>query len=544
MAEKEPIILPEKYYLDYFKFLLGFVSEKSGKLLGEVGKQFIKDFDTLSEDAQCLLIRMTNRKGDFFRMSKLSYDEISNIGAATEDLIEAGFSTIDPTPDPEIFKLFTKPELTRIFREWEFKAKKKDEILLQLMEEAKLSDYQKIHSRETVIQLLRQEEIEFVKLLFFGHNHGQMTEFVIRDIGNIKLENLDNHEFTPWFDSHEEARAVFELSKLNRAIKEFIALGLPEDLLEAISPINWSSLINYPNARKQRDRIMLRLGEYFEKVRFYEEALSYYALAKKNPCRERQIRIFQKLGRTEDAIDLAEYILEQPYNASEHIFAKDFLSKTSLRNYRSTTARIKLSQSITVPTDASVRVEQQALQYFSDQGYEGIHSENFLWRAIFGLLFWEELFNSDNTTFHNPLQRAPSDLYSTGFYEKRKETLHAQIKTYNTKNKLLKKLTTTYSAKVNINNPLVGWHESLLPSTENCVKLLPLSGLKNVMLEIAKNVKDNSTGFPDLFIWNEKSYHFYEIKSPNDHLSSQQLFWLDFFKQNKIKSEILRVNYD
>ncbi|MEO9474920.1 MAG: VRR-NUC domain-containing protein [Cyclobacteriaceae bacterium] len=544
MAEKEPVILPAKYYLDYFKFLLDFVSEKSGKLLGEPGEKFIEDFGLLSEDAQCLLIRMTNRKGDFFRMSKLSYDEISNIGAATEELIEAGFSTIDPVPDPVIFKLFTKPELTHIFPEREFKPKKKDEILLQLMEEAKLSDYQKIHSTETVIQLLRQEEIEFVKLLFFGHNHGQMTEFVIRDIGNIKLENLDNHAFTPWFDSHEEALAVFELSKLNRAIKDFISLGHPEDLLEAISPINWSSLINYPNARKQSDRIMLRLGEYFEKVRFYDEALSYYALAKKHPCRERQIRIFQKLDRTEDAIDLAEYILEQPYNASEHIFAKDFLSKTSLRNYRSTTARIKLSESITVPTDASVRVEQQALEYFAAQGYDGIHSENFLWRAIFGLLFWEELFHSDNTTFHNPLQRAPSDLYSRDFYEKRKEALQAQIKTYNTKNKLLNKLTTTYSEKVNINNPLVGWHESLLPSAEHCVKHLPLNGLKHIMLEIAKNVKDNSTGFPDLFIWNEKSYHFYEIKSPNDHLSSQQLFWLDFFKQNKIKSEILRVNYD
>ena len=60
---------------------------------------------------------------------------------------------------------------------------------------------------------------------------------------------------------------------------------------------------------------------------------------------------------------------------------------------------------------------------------------------------------------------------------------------------------------------------------------------------MSKNLKDNSTGFPDLFIWKGNTYHLYEIKSTNDHLSSQQLFWLNFMQSLGIKAKIIRVNY-
>jgi hypothetical protein len=75
------------------------------------------------------------------------------------------------------------------------------------------------------------------------------------------------------------------------------------------------------------------------------------------------------------------------------------------------------------------------------------------------------------------------------------------------------------------------------------IERLPLASLKKTMLEIAKNVKDNSTGFPDLFIWNEDEYFFYEIKSPNDHLSAQQLYWINFLQRHSIKADILRLIY-
>ena len=317
MSQKETILLPPKYYLDYFNYLISFVEQHSAHLLGEVGLQFITDFHMITEDAQCLMLRMANRKGEYFRLEKFAYAEIENLGAAAETLIEMNIARLDPPLDPRLFGLFTKVELCAYFPHLVEKSMKKVEVLITLELEATTEDYQLLFAKETILHFTRQEHFEFLKLLFFGHRHGQMTEFVVRDVGHVKLENLEDHNFTPWFDSHEEAKAVFELSKLDHAISDYMFMGLPDDLLEIIVPINWSNLIDFPHARKAADKLMLRLGEYFERLKYYDEALSYYALAKKHPARERQIRIYDKTNRKEEAKDLALYVYDHPYNATE-----------------------------------------------------------------------------------------------------------------------------------------------------------------------------------------------------------------------------------
>ncbi|WP_258103689.1 VRR-NUC domain-containing protein [Marinoscillum sp. MHG1-6] len=543
MPDKEPIILPPKYYLDYFNYLIEFVTEFSGHLLGDVGENFIHCYKQLDENSQCTMIRMANRKGEYFRLSKFSYEEIDNIGQCIEELIENDFASLDPPIDPLLFNLFTKNELIKIFPDYEFQKLKKDEILEFLAEHASTEDYQLLSRKETIIHFVRQEEVDFLKLLFFGHNHGMMTEFVIRDIGNIKLEDHEGRTFKPWFDCHEEASAIFELSKLNRLIKELISFGLPEEVLDLISPINWSRIINYRNARKPANRLMLRLGEYFEKSGYFQEAITYYELAHQHPGRERRIRIYNKLGMKDEAIDLASFVLEKPYNATELTFAKDFLAKTGARTLRSTTERIKQGLVVEIESDSNKRVEQLALVYLEDQGYQGLHSENFLWRGLFGLTFWQELFDVSSATFHHPLERGPSDLRSEQFYIEQEPSLREKLKTFRSKKQLANHLTETYYSKENINNPLVVWHEDLLMAVIKAVELLPLKGLKKVLLEMARNMKDHSAGFPDLFVWKSKQYHFYEIKSPNDHLSAQQLFWLDFFDTENINADIMRIKY-
>lgn len=543
METREKVILPPKYYLDYFEYLIRFVEEKSAHLLAEEDQYFISNFRSLSEDARCVLIRMANRKGELFRLDKFHYDEINNHGSAVEELIESDFVTIDLIQDPTVFYLFTKSELIRLYPDRFDKRQYKDDILLQLTESSDLEDFQAIQGSYTIAQILVQEQIEFLKMLFFGHTHGMMTEFVIRDVGNIKLENLEAHEFRSWFDTRAEAVAVFELSNWSRAIRLVMELEDPEELSALISPVNWSNYLQYPGARKPGDRLMIRLGEYFERNGQFETALVYYELARKHPSRERRIRIYEKQGKTNEAQELAEAVIEQPYNASESIFARDYLAKQGVRTNRSMTRRINESPIIKISPDLPGRVEQQSLTYFEEQGYQGVHSENYSWRSLFGLVFWTELFDAEMATFHHPLQRNPSDLYNEDFYSRRREDLQSRLATFKTKKQLIDFLEDMMRQKAGINNPLVSWHESMVLVLPEMIRRLPLKGVKNVLIEISKNVKDNSTGFPDLFIWNTADYHFYEIKSPNDHLSAQQLFWLDFLSENKIRAEILRVKY-
>lgn len=540
----DKVILPPKYYLDYFRYLLEFIRTGSAHLLGLTDQEFITAFEALSEDAQCLLVRMLNRKGEYFRLEKFTYEEISNIPQAAEELVESHMISLDPPHDFLLFDLFTKAELNRLFPGRDFTKKYKEDILSELAENNDPADYQQLTSRHTILHLLVQEQIEYLKLLFFGHAHGMMTEFVIRDIGNVKLENLDHHEFTPWFDSEAEARTVFELHKWGRTIRQAREVLLPEELLALVSPVNWSSFLQFPRSRKVGDQLMLQLGEYFEKSGFMEDALEYYALSRKHPARERRIRILDKLGLAEEALELAEVVAQHAYNASEQLFARDYLARTSKRNYRSTTTKINQSPEILITSPQGHRVEAHALAYYADLGYSGIHSENYLWRALFGLLFWDELFDQQHASFHHPLQRLPSDLHSESFYENRKELLQQKTSQFKNKKQLYAYIKTVYQKKESISNPLVSWHDSLLPTIDACIRHLPMKGLLQVLLQMARNVRDNGAGFPDLFIWNDSTYHFYEIKSPNDHLSAQQLFWIDFFNEQKINADILRVRYE
>ncbi|MEQ9219931.1 MAG: VRR-NUC domain-containing protein [Cyclobacteriaceae bacterium] len=543
MSEKEKIILPPRYYLDYFNYLIEFIEKHSGHLLGEGDRQFINEYRSLHSDAQCLFIRMLNRKGEFFRLDKLQYPEIEVYADSLDQLTQLEFITLDDISYPDVFKLFTKSELHQAFPEMGIKTMYKEEALETLTEEADENHYQTLAENWQIIRLLKQEQVNYLKFLFFGHNYGMMTEFVIRDVGNIKLENLDRHEFTPWFDTREEALATYELANLSRAFRLAKEELLPEEILELISPIEWENYLRFPRAKKAADKLLLRTGEYFEKAGLPNEALNFYKISERHPARERCIRILEKDGKIDEARSIAEAASTSPLNASELLFVNDFLAKKSVRNYRTTTKRIKESPAIEVIPDPTIKVEQLACEYFARDGYDAIHSENYLWRGLFGLVFWDVIFDENQDSFHHPLQRQPSDLFDEHFYTRRLNNLLAIQKKYGSKQKLKSAIKKRYLEKEGIANPLVSWHESLLPSLEEAVQRLPVTGLYNILFEMAKNVKYNSAGFPDLFIWKGKEYHFYEIKSPNDHLSAQQLFWIDFMQRNKIKAEILRLNY-
>lgn len=535
MTSQDKIILPEKYYLDYFNYLLAFVEKHYQHILDEPEYLFYQEFRNLSEDAKCLYLRFSNRRGDYFRIGKINYPEIKNRESAKEELLIHDFIRVNESIDPIQFKLFTKAELAGYFDFIDSKYRK-EQILLELTE----ADLPVIHEMEEIAEVKKNEEVEFLKMLFFGNRYGQMTEFVIRDVGNIKLEQLNESKFKPWFKTREEALGVMHISQLRRMVREIIEADLP--LEEYLEELPWTEWLKHDRSRKSAEKLLLNIAAHFERLNQYDDALTYYHFTSKHPSRERQIRILEKQGESQKALSLAQDILNNPSNASELTFANDYLNRSGIRINRSMTERLKDATSITIEKDERT-VEQCSLDYFVKEGWQGIHAENFIWRGLFGLVFWYELFDENFGSFHHPLQRQPSDLNDSSFYESRGSLLSERLTTLKTRASLTKHVQAIYSQKNGMANRFVTWHEALLPAVEIMIQKLPLKGLKNVLLEMAKNMKENSTGFPDLFLWNDSAYQFYEIKSQNDHLSAQQLFWLNFLSSQKIEADVLRVYY-
>ncbi|TKV74152.1 hypothetical protein FDV58_33685 [Bradyrhizobium elkanii] len=59
-------VLPTYYYRDHFVEMLQFAERTYGEILTEKHRAFVACFRGLSHDAQCLLIRMVNRRGAIF----------------------------------------------------------------------------------------------------------------------------------------------------------------------------------------------------------------------------------------------------------------------------------------------------------------------------------------------------------------------------------------------------------------------------------------------------------------------------------------------
>ena len=82
--------LPAYYYHDHFVEMLSFVRTTYGPILTDEHDAFVSRFQSLSKDAQCLLIRMVNRRGAIFNRTLFRYAEISDVERAADDLLHSG----------------------------------------------------------------------------------------------------------------------------------------------------------------------------------------------------------------------------------------------------------------------------------------------------------------------------------------------------------------------------------------------------------------------------------------------------------------------
>ena len=92
MSPVLPETLPEDYYLDNFHYLLDFVSNNYIHLLSAEEQDFCERFRSLNIGARRLYVRLTNRKGSYFRCDKIKYEEIPDLARALNDLLQFGLA--------------------------------------------------------------------------------------------------------------------------------------------------------------------------------------------------------------------------------------------------------------------------------------------------------------------------------------------------------------------------------------------------------------------------------------------------------------------
>lgn len=552
-----PLDLPPKYYHGYFCYVLNFVRKRYSEIMYDHEIMFLDRYSALSEDAQCLFIRFSNRSKSFFRVNSLAYSEISDIPAALEELSEHGFITLlnDSHGEraEEVIDLFTKELLLELTKKLEpdvlpVKSIKKPDLVRWLLftyDFTVLSE--RINETEAVIKVDYEAEVMLMKFLFFGNRYADMTEFVIRDLGHVRFQSFDEAHLSIQFETRKEVNDTLMVSLMKETFDVMKQEFPPEEIFDWF--MNWQGGISgnlSTKALPSYNTFIMKVSAWLERKKMLSQALTIYQLTSEAPSRERRVRLLYNLGEMEEALALCEEISDSPQNADERYFSLDFHEKIKNKKKRvikRTTQALKSADAIEIPVHYRYQVELGAIHYYRERGYQAVFSENEPWRMLFGLLFWDIIYDTNVKAIHNPLQRVPSDFFLPDFYYKRSQQLTERIKQAQTREQITEIVRRTYEEKFGITNVLVPWYDDGLEKVITLISWLHPEQIHQVLFEVAQNLRENTRGFPDLLVWNETEYAFIEIKSPTDHLSSRQLHWQHFFSDHGVQSRIVRVKW-
>ena len=550
-----PELAPD-YYLTNFRFMLDWVWERYADLLNDDERTFIQAFHQVEHDAQCLLVRLSSRKGVLFRRDKLSYAEIPSLDTAAQQLIDANLMSINtPISVEALASSLTKPELLVLFSESLTGLKQaRKELLVQTLAAQLnasgdiLCTWQEWTNNQfgAAWHLDNQTIISNFLLLFFGNAYQDLTEFVLQDLGLFRYENY------PIDHQHRIFKHRTELEQYRQLIQLREQLELDNS---AQSVINIAAQLPDQCAteklQRRRAKLCNQLAYELERAGEHALALQLYEQSHLPPARERRIRLLEKQNNLADAWSLLNQLIAAPQNEHElqiaQRMAPRLAKKTGLTFDKKNPAEL-CTQLLTLPKvlddqGNALRVEEVVRLSLHTETTPCVYAENALLGGIFGLWLWPEMFRGIEGAFANPFQAAPLDLYQENFATNRPaiSALWAELDSDQYRHSIRQ----TWTEKRNIANHFVNWNFLTSELLDIALHAIPASHLKLIFTRLLFDIKNNRSGLPDLiqFYPQQNTYRMIEVKGPGDRIQDNQQRWLEYFAQHAIPAEVCYVRW-
>lgn len=538
------ITLPTDYYLNNFKQLVDFVFEIYSDVLSPPEKEFYQIFHTLEEDSQRLYIRLLCRSKSLFRLSRLSYPEISNLDHAARQLAQYGLAQLNPELSlSELLALFTMAEIKTRLNSTALRGLSREVLEQCVIEHSDETTIPLLCRDETIIAVLGEECFASYKLCFFGNLHQDMTAFVLRDLGLHRFEHYRIDTTTRLFTSRPQLEAHLQYYRCLQILTDTIEAGA-ESIMALHEQIPAATLEDTLLTRR-RDRLINRLARALERLDLPDAALQLYQQAIRPPARERATRLQLKLGNIDHALELCKKILAAPMNEEEAVFASGFAYRSAKKHarpwpkppvFKPHEQHLELA-----PTDTTVEIA--AAHHFATDG-DCYWVENTLFNGITGLAYWDIIFTPIRGAFINPFQSAPSDFHDPEFLQARARLIRQRQSELADIVALSAIVWQHFHTKQNLRNPLVSWHALKEDLIAQVLERIPIEHWQAIFNRILADRQHNRTGLPDLIHFPEAGgYRLIEVKGPGDKLQKNQLRWLQYFADHGIPYSVVYVSY-
>ncbi len=533
--------LPTFYYHTNFCDMLRFVRKRYTGAMDTTHLAFMSDFNEMSHPAQCFYVRMAGRKNRVFDLSKLSYPEIGDLYKVSEELIESGFAhPIHESDFSDYLGILTKPELVQALTEVpqgiSFKKSSKKDVLLNVArEQLRFNDF--TFSDRFLVQG-QTKTLSFLTFLYFGKIEENMQNFTMRDLGLIRVPDF-KQEYAARFHDFDAAKSAYfyayglhktrqkDLAKLTELARSIEDWPLPE------SESDWNA----------RDRLACNLGKHF-KNEAPELALKLYAAGQGPECHEREVRMRYSMGDKDWVESRLIELIEQPICDSEFDFATDFYARkfNKKRTSKMTDTR-RAGEDIRVDEALKHLPEYATKRYYERKGFEVFRSENTVWRMLFGLLFWEELYGK-NSAHHNAFQRRPSNLKNGRFYIDFKQNIEKKLAHLGNKKGIQLLLLKTFSSQYGKPNGIFMWSQEGFDMVNALISYADPKPLIDIMRRMAQDYMNLKDGFPDLMRLWDGQISFVEVKAPGDVVRRNQMTRIRQLKEAGFDVQIANIQWD
>ena len=538
--------LPQYYYHSNFGELLGFVCERYTPCFGESIHAFVDGFRALPLHAQYLYVRLASRKGAVFPVEKVNYEEIRDLPGQMEVLREHGFAGgVCAETFANWLHVLPKPELVDVMRTHlprdYFKAgMKKGELVGIASDHLDPQTTVCPTDRRWVVQG-RRRELRFLMYLYFGRIEQSLTSFVMRDLGLMR-KNRFRTDFEARFDRQEDAEASFFYAD---ALHDFTE-GNDTRITELIDTVDAWPEAECDEAQGHRDRLLRKLGALSEKCGDTDNALNLYGRSNTPRCNERTVRL--RYARAGDGDrdwvkDRLEEMISDPASDGEHDFATDFLQR-KYHKKRTSAATDLLRASTRVVIDEAYRgsPERALTSRFEAEGYQVWWTENRMWKTLFGLLFWDEIYD-ESAKLYNAFQRRPKSLQDGTFYDQFRDRIEAKLADLQSHNRLVPVLRTIAAHHRDLNG-VFQWHGRTLDAVQQFLACTNAGDAAGVLRCMARDYRRNRDGFPDLMLIKDGEARFVEVKAEGDSLRRNQLTRIRQMREGGLPVELYRVAWE
>jgi hypothetical protein len=496
----------------------------------------------LSLDARALLVRLVMRQGDLFRRSTIRYDEIADLEAAIDALISLAW--LDPSPKlalDDLFRLCTRAELSLRFQELRSRSITKGDAYSICFEcyPNEMTFREWLHTDEIVYHVTIAPLVCCFRWLFFGSDR-PWSEFVLADLGIFKYESVPLDENSRPFNTRAEVEFFYALRRCEDDLREGVS---PGEALALLPPPCTS--LSWLDAK--RDRLQFQIGQLAEVAGECDLALNVYARCESGEARVRQARLLERLARFKEAEVVVAQALKESSDEAELQKIRRIEIRLQQRGgervrtpVRSKTAMTELELAF----DPNTRVEQRVRDHLCSEHSPVFYVENSLISSLFGLLCWPAIFAPMRGAFFHRFHAAPVDLWTREFVQRR-AALFDQCISELDNGQYRSSILERFIDRFEVRSPFVHWQALSSDLLEHALRSIPAADLKLYFARLLEDLRENSSGLPDLIQFNTggRGYRMIEVKGPGDRLQDNQRRWLAFCDKHRLPMEVLRVRW-